>query len=100
MSDLNLPWTFGQRIDGNWRESPTGSYQEINTGNHSSAILVVVRMEDDEEDLPAGIAAARLVRAAPELLEALRDMVSDHADLSEATLQFARSAIAKATGAE
>lgn len=33
------------------------------------------------------------------LLEALRDMVSDHADLSEGTLSFARAAIAKATGA-
>lgn len=43
-------------------------------------------------------ANARLIAAAPELLEALCDMVSDHEDLSEATLQFARAAIAKATG--
>jgi len=39
-----------------------------------------------------------LLVAAPDLLEALRDMVSDHANLSEATLQFARASIAKATG--
>lgn len=44
-------------------------------------------------------ANARLIAAAPELFEALLDMVSDHADLSEATLNFARAAIEKATGA-
>ena len=43
-------------------------------------------------------ANARLIAAAPELLEALQDMVSDHASLSAATLAFARAAIAKATG--
>lgn len=40
---------------------------------------------------------AILAAAAPELLEALRDMVSDHKCLSEATLKFARAAIDKAT---
>ena len=43
-------------------------------------------------------ANARLIAAAPDLLEALQDMVSDHASLSDATLAFARAAIAKATG--
>jgi len=47
-----------------------------------------------------GEANARLIAAAPDLLEALRDMVSDHASLSEATLAFARAAIAKAVGHE
>ena len=44
------------------------------------------------------IADARLIAAAPELLDALRDMVSDRECLSEATVNFARAAIAKATG--
>lgn len=44
------------------------------------------------------LADARLICAAPDLLEALQDMVSDHASLSAATLAFARAAIAKATG--
>lgn len=44
------------------------------------------------------LADARLICAAPDLLEALLDMVSDHASLSAATLAFARAAIAKATG--
>ena len=43
-------------------------------------------------------ANARLIAAAPDLLEALQDMVSDHASLSAATLAFTRAAIAKATG--
>lgn len=43
-------------------------------------------------------ANASLIAAAPELLDALCDMVSDRECLSAATLQFARAAIAKATG--
>ncbi|MDN7489479.1 hypothetical protein QZM35_17365 [Burkholderia sp. AU45274] len=46
---------------------------------------------------PHGKEYARLFAAAPRLLDALRDMVSDHAELSEGTLQFARAAIAAAT---
>jgi hypothetical protein len=47
-----------------------------------------------------GVADAALIAAAPDLLEALRDMVSDHECMSEATLRFARAAIAKATDHE
>lgn len=40
-----------------------------------------------------------LARAvAPELLKALRDMVSDHAELNLATIDYARRVIAKAEG--
>lgn len=46
----------------------------------------------------AGISdPADLRRQRDELLEALRDMVSDHASLSQATLEFAKRAIANAT---
>jgi hypothetical protein len=41
---------------------------------------------------------ARLIAASPDLLEALRDMISDRNQLSEATVSFAKAAIAKATG--
>lgn len=41
---------------------------------------------------------ARLISAAPDLLEALLDMISDRECLSEATINFACAAIAKATG--
>ena len=43
-------------------------------------------------------ANARLIAASPELLDALRDMVSDRECLSQATIDFAKQAIAKATG--
>lgn len=43
-------------------------------------------------------ANAYLVSAAPELLEALMDMVSDVNETSEATLNFAKKAIKKARG--
>ena len=39
-----------------------------------------------------------LIAAAPELLEALTYMVSDHKELSEGTLNFARNALQKARG--
>lgn len=98
MKDLKLPWTFGSRINEDFGESPTGSYQEINTGIHGGAILVVVRMQDDDCDLPSGLVAARLVQAAPDVFEALRDMVSDYENLSPATIAFARAALAKVIG--
>jgi hypothetical protein len=47
---------------------------------------------------PMENANARLIAAAPDLLEALRDMVSDHPDQFGATVAFARAVIAKATG--
>ncbi len=43
-------------------------------------------------------ADARLIAAAPELYEALCDMVSDRSCLSDATIDFARTALAKARG--
>mgnify|MGYP001405710346 CR=1 FL=1 len=46
---------------------------------------------------PAGPYNAHLIAAAPDLLEALLDMLSDRDDLSEATISFARAAITKAT---
>jgi hypothetical protein len=79
------PWTLDKSLFQN-DDLYTGGYHGIDTGSgHLTGFI------SDEH--------ARLIAAAPELLEALRDMVSDHADLSEATLQFARAAIAKATGA-
>jgi len=45
-----------------------------------------------------GKANASLIAAAPELLGALCDMVSDRDCLSEGTINFARAAIAKAKG--
>jgi len=54
--------------------------------------------EDCKDDAERIWADAYLIAAAPELLEALRDMVSDHQCLNKATLEFARKTIEKATG--
>lgn len=51
-----------------------------------------LRSEDETE------ANAHLIAAAPALYEALCDMVSDHKCVSEATLDFARQALAQARG--
>lgn len=42
-------------------------------------------------------ANAKLIAAAPDLLEALLDCVSDYPNISQATIDFAKKAIAKAT---
>ncbi len=69
--------------------------------DHSGFVILAECYEDirdrGEHAVDECAANARLIAAAPDLLEALQDMVSDHADLSEATLRFARAAIAKAT---
>lgn len=72
MTCIKLPWVLGNRINEDFSESVTGTLQEINTGAHSGAIHVVVRMRDDDEDLPSGIAAANLAVTAPDLLAELR----------------------------
>ena len=67
--------------------------REDEDGAATSICELPFHHHDDENE-----ANARLIAAAPDLLEALQDMVSDHASLSDATLAFARAAIAKATG--
>ena len=62
------------------------------------SVLIPIAPYEWAEAYGGSIANARLIAAAPDLLEALQDMVSDHASLSAATLAFARAAIAKATG--
>ena len=72
------------------------SFISISAENHYSLIDTWAIDEGiSKEQMQAN---ARLIAAAPELLEALRDMVSDRKCLSEATVNFARAAIAKATG--
>jgi hypothetical protein len=69
------PWTIERYED----EPDTYVYfQAPGWGNFAQA---VVRMEDDAEDSPTGLANARLIAAAPELLEACKlFMAYDAAD--------------------
>lgn len=104
-SDLLLPWTLGDRIDDFYESSPTAPLQDINMGKHGGAIRVVVRMGGDEHDYAPGIAAVKLIAAAPELLDALKAMFALHEPEGrfqpssyKPILRQAREAIAKATG--
>jgi hypothetical protein len=55
--------------------------------------------DDDEEGRQIALANARLIAAAPELLESLVDLVALYSlDSTEAEIVHARAAIAKATG--
>ena len=63
----------------------------------------LIASTDDDERLVDWQANARLISAAPDLLEALKDMLDNHEDActgyGEGAAEKARAAIAKATGA-
>jgi len=78
------PWHYDPhyltvQVDSTWMDDD----------NDKPVKCIIARVNED--------ANARLIAAAPELLEALQDMVSDHECLSKPTIDFARRAIAKAT---
>lgn len=58
---------------------------------------VFIRLEGDTKDHPAGLANARLIAAAPDLLEAL-ERVLRVSDRATADYYFAKAAIKKAKG--
>ena len=73
----------------------------VSAASWAALARVIVKMDPDglgrtSEKTAQGEANARLIAAAPDLYEALCDMVSDHSNLSKATLAFARRALAKA----
>jgi hypothetical protein len=87
---------MSKHTPGRWEAKPNSVVAPCDVRGFTSICLLIGGHKTGEEVR----ANARLIAAAPELLEALRDMVSDHAELSEATLAFARAAIAKAQGAD
>ena len=87
------PWT----IDRYAGEPDNYAYfQAPHWGNFAQA---VVRMEGDNEDCPIGLANARLIAAAPELLAALQACLAvPNKNRPDYIWDDARAAIAKATG--
>ena len=98
------PWLIGKRS--------SGGYSLINADGWESLARVVTVMEDDNRPCAEGVANARLIAAAPDLLEALKELsrsfigtysddqrsddeINNHREHWE---RMARAAIAKATG--
>ena len=93
------PWEIGDIEDG-WVEIDS----RISNIHHLGLAKVVWKMEDDEKT-PRCEANARLIAAAPEMLEALEFFVERFSPVEHElifskrhALQKARAAIAKATG--
>ena len=88
---------------GPWRVTARSNcmIDVLHDNNTKGAITqALCRVQARDSWVAEAEANARLIASAPDLLEALRDMVSDHECLSEATLRFARAALAKATDHE
>lgn len=92
------PWELDESLRGN-------SYTAISGEDWIELATVVTRMQSGTEDSPEGLANARLIAAAPELLEAL-ELARDHLEVcnhegeeDEALAQI-NAAITKAKGAD
>jgi hypothetical protein len=73
--------------------------------NNSSAVVIRKLFPDGQESHCIGVVSsgfndARLIAAAPELLEALQQMVACHDEPTCPAIAVARAAIAIATGSE
>lgn len=90
---------------GPWMVSPVSTYVVCPVSNPKFGICIT---NDEDESTPQDGANARLIAAAPELLDALRILYEETADYirinnlgdvhHNRSMQFARDAIAKAEG--
>ncbi len=94
------PWTLGQGMSFYQLmadlEDGGDEFVEIDADGHGAFAIVVWRMEDEKRS-PRMEATARLITAAPDLLEALRDVVAI-SDRKHDAWDRAHAAIAKAEG--
>ena len=82
------PWTLG-KLDS--------CYIEINAPRHAAFASVVYKMDGDDRS-PECEANARLIAAAPELLEALKLIASCESRFAGDVVDIAKKAVLKATG--
>jgi hypothetical protein len=87
------PWELEESLRGN-------NYTAISGDDWIELATVVTRMKLGGDDSPEGLANARLIAAAPELLEALENIIlSSDANCGDSlanAIEAARAAIAKA----
>lgn len=92
---LNIP--ADEIINGDY-------YAHVSSRNHNWAglVSVVVRLHDHPEEYSEGRANARLIAAAPDLLDALRDLVflAEKVGWRHGGTERAQEVIARATGAQ
>lgn len=96
------PQEGGKHTPGPWHVDPTAPeafYQDVNVLRHSGLSVAVALHNGDIT--PAEVAAnARLIAAAPALLEALQWVMSAHGEQLHDAFDAAHKAIAQATGGE
>lgn len=93
MSHTPGPWVVGER---------KGCHTPIDSDSWFGLAKVVTRMGGSRKDEPTGVANARLIAAAPELLEALEALVACITETrgpnANDAVTAARTVIAKAKG--
>lgn len=97
------PWILGNRTDG-------GCWRVLDAPLWDAFAKVVIKMTDDNGDSEQGLANARLIASAPDLLASLKEMAADMKALADSgdagfwdaeeqpIYQRAMAAIAKAEG--
>jgi hypothetical protein len=95
------PWTITR-----YEDEPE-TYVYFQAPDWLNFARAAIRRVDDAEDSPTGIANARLIAAAPDMLEALESAADELERIADihgygraSILRAARAAIAKATGGQ
>ena len=95
-----------QHTPGPWAmpDSGQGRISKVGANGGWDGLIATADCGDYARSKVEGLANARLIAAAPELLEALKDMLDNHEDActgyGEGAADKARAALAKATGGE
>ncbi len=92
-----------EHTPGPWSltRTPKGHRMRVSGFGWGHFAKVVVRMDGEDEDQSEGIANANLIAAAPDLLEALNELVVARNSGKQPSVRMwdkAKTAIAKATG--
>jgi len=91
------PWAISKNLS--WSENDRG-WTVFKRGEGHIATVSPRIADDSGNASEEGLANARLIAAAPELLEALQFVMVAHGEQLDLAFQQAQAAIAKATGSE
>lgn len=91
------PWTAIEKF-GVLGSVKGGVIRKYTNGTSQDQLFMVCSVQDDNGGTEATNANARLIAAAPDLLEALQHLLVAHGEQLDYAFQQAQEAIAKATG--